>query len=121
MLASKIDADRIEFFFKSEGSLVPLDVCKETLPAEEYAALLLLQEMVENGTAKREGERFVTQHEEVAALPMLDQQLLNLPPPYPFQIRIDSKGRLYQDSLAFDLGFYEHPQGNRFEAGLRRP
>jgi SNF2 family DNA or RNA helicase len=74
---------------------------------------LLLQELLENGLAQKENEKVFIPHEEICRLPSIDQKILELPDPYPFDIRIDASGMLHESDMQLVLGFYEYNHGNQ--------
>jgi len=76
----------------------------------------LLRELLDNGRAIVDETSIRIPHEEICALHEIDCQLLGLPSPYPFEIRINSDGTLNQSDFTYKWGFYEYAGGNRFSA-----
>ena len=74
---------------------------------------LLFQELLENGLAQKENEKVFIPHEEICRLSSIDQKILELPDPYPFDIRIDASGMLQDSDMQLVLGFYEYNHGNQ--------
>ncbi|MBW2662660.1 MAG: restriction endonuclease [Deltaproteobacteria bacterium] len=74
---------------------------------------LLFQELLENGLAQKENRKILVPHEEICRLSSIDQKILELPDPYPFDIRIDASGILHESDMQLVLGFYEYNHGNQ--------
>lgn len=72
---------------------------------------------MENGLAQKENEKVFIPHEEICRLPSIDQKILELPDPYPFDIRIDASGMLHESDMQLVLGFYEYNHGNQLFGG----
>ena len=85
----------IEFTVPSDN-LSPAEYAAK-LPADAYRAQaqwLLLKEFLDNGQAESSDKGIHLPSEEVINLETIDQELLGLPEPYPFDIEIRSLGTL---------------------------
>ena len=91
------------------------------LPKDAYevqAQWLKLKELLDNGQAESEGIGILVPCEEVCRLDVVDQQMLGLPEPYPFDLEIRSHGTLNQPDFRYDYRFLTpdqktlHPQRN---------
>jgi hypothetical protein len=116
MLSVQLSLNEIRFQFPDAEGTIPFDQCDSVLSGDDFAAFLLLRELVENGKAQLSSNGVSLQHEDAASLDLLDAQLLTLPPPFPFDIRIDSSDTLNSQTLRFDWGFYEYAEGRQFLA-----
>jgi SNF2 family DNA or RNA helicase len=114
MLTWQVSPEYWIFSFWDEDQPIPLKSWNNyPFPANAYAQVLLFRELLDNGKALAHETSIWVSHEEICALSGIDQQLLNLPPPYPFDIRIDADGMLQQRDFQFKWGFYEHPRGRQ--------
>lgn len=113
MLSISVTPSHLKFVLDANGQIIPYEEWKEIRSDDSYAAILLLSELHDNGKAEIGDGSLIVSHEEVCALSSVDQQLLDLPPPYPFDIRVNSDGVMNQSSFFFEWGFYEHPQGRK--------
>ena len=104
--------DAVRFEADAEGS--PF-ACKGGGRAPSPAALLL-QELVDNGQAEVDGDAVLVPHAEAAALAPIDQQLLALPAPYPFDLRVAADGTLEQDTFAFEVEYRAFDKGQQYVA-----
>lgn len=73
----------------------------------------LFQELLENGLAQKENGKVLIPHEEICRLSSIDQKILKLPDPYPFDIKIDASGMLQDSDMQLVLGFYEYNHGDQ--------
>jgi hypothetical protein len=103
----------VRFEFRENEQVIPVISWSEHTAGETYAQILLLQELLDNGRAEADDTSVLVPHEEICQLSSTDQQLLNLPPLYPFDIRVDADGTLNQPDFRFNRGFYEHPHGRQ--------
>lgn len=71
----------------------------------------LIRELLDNGQAKRIDAEVDIPYEEIVRLSRSDQQLLQLPDPYPFDIRLDAHGTLNREGFRYDIGYFVHPDG----------
>lgn len=113
MLSWSASEEHLKFVFSLDGQPLPYDCWEKSASNEDYAKILILRELLENGKAQLDGVSLIVPHEEICALPSVDQQLLDLPPAYPFDIRIDSDGVLNDKNYLFEWGFYEHREGKK--------
>lgn len=109
----KADEAGLRFRVVGAEGILPRD--EWPVAGELYAQILLLQELLDNGQASPEVDAVLLPHAEATRLSVIDQQLLDLPPPYPFDIRIDARGSLEQNSFVYELGFYAHAEGERLD------
>lgn len=82
--------------------------------SDEVPHLLLIQELLDNGQAEEKNGFIHIPHEEICSLASIDQKILNLPDPYPFDIKISAKGMLQDPDFKLDYGFYEYDHGAQF-------
>ena len=83
------------------------------LPIEAYQAhaqWLLLKELLDNGQAEASGTGVHIPFEEVCRLESLEQELLGLPEPYPFDLEIRSYGTFNQPEFRYNYQFLK-PDG----------
>ncbi|MFH0990656.1 MAG: SNF2-related protein [bacterium] len=113
MLSTEITSHNIKFQFRIDETIVAFDQCCSTLAGDEFAAFLLLKELIENGKAQLTGNTISLPHEESASLDSLDARLLALPSRFPFDIRIDSSDTLNSTGFRFKWGFYEYAEGKQ--------
>ncbi|HWP47709.1 MAG TPA: SNF2-related protein [Candidatus Limnocylindrales bacterium] len=114
MLTWQVSPEYWIFSFGDGDQPIPLKSWNNyPFPANAYAQVLLFRELLDNGKALADETSILVPHEEICTLSTIDQQLLNLPPPYPFDIRVDASGMLQQQDFQFKWGFYEHPQGRQ--------
>ncbi len=73
----------------------------------------LFHELLENGLAEKENNKILISHEEICRLSPVDQNILNLPDTYPFEIKIDPDGLLQSPDFKFKLRFFEYNNGNQ--------
>lgn len=74
---------------------------------------LLLRELIDNGLAQFEKGKVFVPFEEICRLPTIDQKILNLPEPYPFDIRVDATCQLSDPAMKLSLGYYEYNHGSQ--------
>ena len=78
------------------------------LPSEAYqtqAQWLLLKELLDNGQAEPSEKGVHILFEEVCRLESVEQELLGLPEPYPFEIEIRSDGTFNQSEFRYNYQF----------------
>ncbi len=78
------------------------------LPPDAYhaqAQWLLLKELLDNGQAEKVDSGIHISFEEVCRLESVEQEMLGLPEPYPFQIEIRSDGTLDQTEFRYNYQF----------------
>ena len=78
------------------------------LPSEAYqtqAQWLLLKELLDNGQAESSDMEVYIPCEEVCRLDSVEQELLGLPEPYPFEIEIRSDGTFNQPTFRYNYQF----------------
>ena len=83
------------------------------LPTDAYQAQtqwLLLKELLDNGQAELSDTRISIPCEEVCRLDFVEQSLLGLPEPYPFDLEIQSSGMLNQREFRYNNRFLK-PDG----------
>ncbi len=112
MLNWKVNNDTIEFsFINDDNELVNIEVLEENLTSENFSSYLLLKELVENGQADIKDDKFFIGNVELTQLKELDQRILELPPLYPFEIRVDSDSQLHLADFSYKWYFCEHKLG----------
>ena len=105
--------DTYRFAFENDGGRIPVDAWDQIEHSELAPKWWLLQELVDNGLAAAYDDHIRVPHEEVVRLSRSDQQLLELPDPYPFEIRLDADGVLNRSGFGFQVGFFVHADGER--------
>lgn len=110
--------ENLRFFLQSQdgGETLPFDLWLNVGDGEIYAQAILIRELVENGQAEIHETAVCIPHEEIVQLSSIDQQLLDLPPPFPFDIKVLSSGTLNQSDFKFKWGFFENPHGQEIFA-----
>ncbi len=99
-------------FTASLDHLSPTEYAAD-LPTEAYhaqAQWLLLKELLDNGQAESSGNEIHLPCEEVCCLSSVEQQLLDLPEPYPFDIEVRSFGTLNQPEFRYNYQFLKPDQ-----------
>ena len=94
--------------FTAPSGVLSLTEYANTLPIEAYQAhaqWLLLKELLDNGQAEASGTGVHIPFEEVCCLDSVGQELLGLPEPYPFDIKISSFGTLNQPEFRYNYQF----------------
>lgn len=105
--------DTYRFTFENDGVPIPVDAWSRLEQSEHAPKWWLLQELVDNGLAVASNVDVRVPHEETVRLSRSDQQLLELPERYPFEIRLDAEGVLNRDGFRFQVGYFEHADGKR--------
>ena len=91
----------------------------ENLSADAYhaqAQWVLLKELLDNGQAESSDSEILMPCEEVCRLDFVEQSLLGLPDPYPFDLEIGSRGTLNEPEFRYNYQFLRpdrkplHPQ-----------
>lgn len=121
MIKWQFENEYFRFYLFQDDKLVPVDEWESFLANEDFVGVMLLKELIENGQAYIEEDSVIAPQEEICALSSIDQQLLNLPPQFTFDIRIDSDGTLNAKDFAFRWGFYEHPKGRKIKGQREGP
>jgi SNF2 family DNA or RNA helicase/HJR/Mrr/RecB family endonuclease len=103
----------VHLSFAHEGSPLPVDEWDRLEETQHAPQWWLIRELLDNGQAERKGHEVHVLHEEVVKLSRSDQQLLELPDAYPFDIRLDASGTLNRDGFRYKIGFFAHPDGER--------
>ena len=83
------------------------------MPTDAYhaqAQWLLFKELLDNGQAESSGRGIHIPCDEMCCLDTIEQQLLGLPEPYPFDIGIRSSGTLNQPDFRYDYQFLKPDQ-----------
>ena len=89
-----------------EGVIVP--------NSEDNTAVgFLIRELLDNGQAVQHGGSVLIPHTEAAALPAADRHLLDLPPSYPFDLRISTDGTLGHPTVQFRIDARTFEEGER--------
>ena len=81
----------------------------ENLPVDAYQAQaqwVLLKELLDNGQAELSDTEILIPCEEVCRLDFVEQSLLGLPEPYPFDLEIRSDRTLRETSFVTIISFY---------------
>ena len=84
------------------------NLTQDAYPAQ--AQWLLLKEFIDNGQAELSDTAVHIPFEEVSRLQSVEQELLGLPEPYPFEIEIKSDGTLNQPKFRYNYQFLK-PDG----------
>lgn len=115
------EQEYLEFFLQPQdgGERISYDLWLNMEDGETYAQAILLQELLENGQAEIHETSVRVPHEEIVQLSSIDKQLLDLPAPFPFDIKILSNGTLNQSDFKFKWGFFENPHGQEIFAERR--
>lgn len=98
---------------EDKGGSLSLVEYKANLPTEAYhlqAQWLLLKELIDNGQAESSDAGIHIPFEESCRLEPIEQELLGLPEPYPFDIEIRSFGTLNQPEFQYNYQFLK-PDG----------
>jgi len=86
------------------------------LQAEFLSQLAILTELHDNGLADYTENSCEIESRDVLRLSEIDQQILDLPNGYPYEIFVESEGTLTHNSFKFKYGFYDFaPNGTRLE------
>ena len=99
-------------FTAPSGDLSPIKYAT-TLPPGAYQAQaqwLLLKELIDNGQAELSDTAVHIPFEEVCRLESVEQELLGLPEPYPFEFEIRSDGTFNQPEFGYNYQFLK-PDG----------
>ena len=94
--------------FTSPFSHLSFSECAANLPPDAHhaqAQWLLLKELLDNGQAESSEKGIHVASQEVCRLDSVDQSLLGLPEPYPFNLEIRPSGMLYQPEFRYDYQF----------------
>ena len=94
--------------FTSPSNHLSLSDYAANLPTDAYQAQaqwLLLKELLDNGQAEPSDTGIHIPSGEVCRLDPVDQSLLGLPEPYPFDLEIRSSGTLNQTEFRYDYQF----------------
>lgn len=84
---------------------------------QHLSQLSILFELIDNGFATCKKYSCDCEIEDILNLTEIEQQILNLPPLYPYEIYIQSNGQLNQKIFKFNYGFYDFfPNGNKLFA-----
>jgi HJR/Mrr/RecB family endonuclease len=81
--------------------------------ADARALGLVLKELIDDGQAIPDGDGIRMSHDHVSAMPEVDQQFLQMPPQYPFDIYLDTQGTFTDPGMVYLLEFCEHRDGKR--------
>ena len=82
----------------------------ENLTANAYhaqAQWVLLKELLDNGQAESSDSEIFMPCEEVCRLDFVEQSLLGLPDPYPFDLEIGSRGTLNEPEFRYNYQFLQ--------------
>ena len=96
--------------FTAPSNNLPLTEYAANMPTDAYhaqAQWLLLKELLDNGQAESSGMGIHLPCDEVCCLNVVEQQLLGLPEPYPFDLEIRSFGTLNQPDFRYDYQFLQ--------------
>lgn len=100
--------DGILFTTPSEG--LSLTEYVSNLPAAAYhaqAQWVLIKELVDNGQAGMSDNSILIPNEQISQLESVEQELLGLPEPYPFDIEIRSHGTFNQAEFQYNYQFLQ--------------
>ena len=68
MLSRSVTPSHLKFVLDANGQIIPYEEWKEIRSDDSYAAILLLNELYDNGKAEIEDGSLIVPHEEVCAL-----------------------------------------------------
>ena len=94
--------------FTAPSDHLSLSEYADNLPAEAYQAQaqwLLFKELFDNGQAEPSGIGIHLSSDEVCRLDSVEQELLGLPEPYPFDLEIRSFGTLNEPAFRYNYQF----------------
>lgn len=94
--------------FTAPSDHLSLSEYAANLPTEAYQAQarwLLLKELLDNGQAELSGKGIHLPSDEVCRLSFVEQELLGLPEPYPFDLEIRSFGTLNEPGFRYNYQF----------------
>jgi len=74
---------------------------------------LIVEELLENGIADKIDNEIMITWSEVHNLTRIDQTMLGLPYPYPYDIKVNTKNVFVSPDFRIELGFYEYNHGNQ--------
>jgi len=74
---------------------------------------LIFEELVENGLAEQKENHILIPWAEIHNLTRIDQTILGLPFPYPYDIKVSTKNVFVNSDFNIELGFYEYDHGNQ--------
>ncbi|HQH72506.1 MAG TPA: SNF2-related protein, partial [bacterium] len=113
MLQWQVNDQSILFSFSDKDQRVPLRDIETQATGETFAQWIVLSEWLENGQAQETDNAIEVPCDEVVRLTECDRQVLQLPPLYPFEIVIRSKGAIHEPEFQFHWGFFEYEQGRQ--------
>ena len=94
--------------FTAPSDHLPLSEYAANLSTDAYQAQaqwLLLKELLDNGQAETSGMGIHLSSDEVCRLDSVEQELLGLPEPYPFDLEIRSFGTLNEPEFRYNYQF----------------
>lgn len=103
----------VSLAYVHNGTALPVDEWGRLDDTPHAPQWWLIRELLDNGQAEKEGREVHVLHEEAVKLSRSDQQLLELPDVYPFDIRLDARGTLNRGGFRYEIGFFAHPDGKR--------
>ena len=105
--------EAVHLSFERGGSALPVEKWSKLDDTQHAPRWWLIRELLDNGQASEHPREVRLPHEEVVRLSRSDQQLLGLPEPYPFDIRLDADGVLNREGFRYRVGFFVHPDGKQ--------
>ncbi|KMP10825.1 hypothetical protein UR09_05140 [Candidatus Nitromaritima sp. SCGC AAA799-A02] len=94
------------FSLDGEGELIDISGWDRNIKnKEDTAALQLLSQLIDDGTAYISGNQIVVPHETVSILLQDERDLLDLPEPFPFDIEISGLGNLTDSDFKYQYRF----------------
>jgi len=113
--------NKFSFYFLNEsGSKVPVSEW-EKLQTEFLSQLAILTELHDNGLADYTENSCEIESIDILRLNDIDNQILDLPNSYPYEIFVESDGTLTHNSFKFKYGFYDFaPNGTRLKTTRNR-
>lgn len=110
ILSRHENQDGIEIYFSdNDKNRIPIPQCTDNLKSYECKAQwLLLKELIDNGEAEQKDNFIIIPNESLFNLPYDDLRLLNLPEAYPYNIKIESRGKtLNQSEFEYIVSYCE--------------
>src|SRR4030067_1456704 len=100
----------IEIYFSdNDKNRIPIPQCTDNLKSyESKSQWLLLKELIDNGEAEQKDNFIIIPNESLFNLPYDDLRLLNFPELYPYNIKIESRGKtLNQAEFVYIVSYCE--------------
>ena len=107
--------------FNDEGGIIPTSEWSKQ-ENKYLSQISILKEFVDNGFGDFKDTNCVIEANEILKLNEIDQQILDLPSHYPYEVLISSKGQLNEPTFLFAYEFYDFtPNGNLLNSKRNGP